>query len=213
MSGHGQCSLPDTRSSDNRESVGAARKSAKTPAGRDTRWNQVCLARHTVPTRILLFTRTPEDLVMRHCKLFTLRFSSAAKSRATQTQAKPWKSNTRVQTMLDASTRERIILFLRAYSLTTKTGGAREGWLGRERIGARQDGIARPILSSYISSFCDRRNTHRDKSEKRELEVVHSHLSTSLVLFTYLMPALLMKPNFMRFGACVKVATNSPGAQ
>ena len=45
---------------------------------------------------------------------------------------------------------------------TTENGDAREGRLGGEEIGTRL-----VPLSSCISSFCDRRNTHRDKREKR----------------------------------------------
>ena len=45
---------------------------------------------------------------------------------------------------------------------SAENGGAREGRLGGEEIGTRL-----VPLSSCISSFCDRRNTHRDKREKR----------------------------------------------
>ena len=81
MSGHGQCSLPDTRSSDHR---GA--QDGKLAPRRDTRWNQPRSARHVVPTRILLFARA------------RMRFSCIAKTSFYVTSdtdtSKTMKSNT-----------------------------------------------------------------------------------------------------------------------
>lgn len=64
MSGHGQLSLPDTRSSYHRDA-----QEGKHARRRDTRWNQLRGARHAVSTRILLFARGP------------MRFSCTAKTR------------------------------------------------------------------------------------------------------------------------------------
>ena len=70
---------------------------------------------------------------------------------------------------------------------SAENGGAREGRLGGEEIGTRL-----VPLSSCISSFCDRRNTHRDNREKRTGSSLMS-LKHIPCKFGYLIPVAVME--------------------